>query len=141
MREMGAAADVPIEPRSQTALLDACVGTAGVIGGGVPGAGGFDAVWLLACAPAGCAPEELPAARVERVWGTHRVALDGADGEGKEEGKAKEGEKEGEGEEHKAGGGVSPLLAEESVEGGLRVETVEGVRGLKEVLAELAAEA
>lgn len=37
MREMGDKAGAPIEPREQTALLDACVSVAGVIGGGVPG--------------------------------------------------------------------------------------------------------
>jgi len=48
IREMGEAADVPIEPPSQTKLLDylsdECLG---VIGGVVPGAGGYDAVALL----------------------------------------------------------------------------------------------
>jgi phosphomevalonate kinase len=37
MREMGDLSEVPIEPKEQTALLDACVSQAGVIGGGVPG--------------------------------------------------------------------------------------------------------
>lgn len=37
MREMGNLSGVPIEPVEQTALLDACVSQAGVIGGGVPG--------------------------------------------------------------------------------------------------------
>lgn len=37
MREMSAAAGVPIEPPEQTELLDACTSGAGVIGGGVPG--------------------------------------------------------------------------------------------------------
>jgi phosphomevalonate kinase len=37
MREMGDLSQVPIEPKEQTALLDACVSQAGVIGGGVPG--------------------------------------------------------------------------------------------------------
>lgn len=37
MCEMGNLSGVPIEPQEQTALLDACVSQAGVIGGGVPG--------------------------------------------------------------------------------------------------------
>lgn len=37
MREMGGLSGVPIEPKEQTALLDACVSQAGVIAGGVPG--------------------------------------------------------------------------------------------------------
>ncbi|KAI9066605.1 Phosphomevalonate kinase [Trametes sanguinea] len=104
MRTMGELADVPIEPPEQTALLDACISVAGVIGGGVPGAGGYDAIWLLVCDPVGCPPEELPASRVERVWSTYS-ALD-----------------------------VSPLLAAESAAKGVRLETLEEVRGLREIV-------
>jgi phosphomevalonate kinase len=47
IREMGTKSGVPIEPESQTELLDALTGLEGVVGGVVPGAGGFDAVVLL----------------------------------------------------------------------------------------------
>lgn len=47
IREMSAKAEVPIEPNVQTDLLDACCQINGVIGGVVPGAGGFDAIALL----------------------------------------------------------------------------------------------
>ncbi|CAN6486614.1 unnamed protein product [Victoria cruziana] len=47
MREMGKAACVPIEPESQTKLLDATMGMEGVLLAGVPGAGGFDAVFAI----------------------------------------------------------------------------------------------
>ncbi|KAI9800308.1 MAG: phosphomevalonate kinase [Piccolia ochrophora] len=47
IQRMSLASDVPIEPPSQTKLLDACSGLPGVIGGLVPGAGGYDAVVLL----------------------------------------------------------------------------------------------
>jgi len=47
IRNMGTASDVPIEPPAQTRLLDACTELAGVVGGVVPGAGGYDAVALL----------------------------------------------------------------------------------------------
>ena len=47
IREMSEKARVPIEPRAQTMLIDACSGLSGVIGGVVPGAGGFDAIALL----------------------------------------------------------------------------------------------
>ncbi|KAK5148295.1 hypothetical protein LTR04_000675 [Oleoguttula sp. CCFEE 6159] len=47
IREMSELSGVPIEPASQTKLLDACSEVPGVIGGVVPGAGGFDAVALL----------------------------------------------------------------------------------------------
>ena len=38
---------VPIEPPSQTRLIDACEKLPGVVGGVVPGAGGYDAITLL----------------------------------------------------------------------------------------------
>ncbi|XP_050237855.1 phosphomevalonate kinase, peroxisomal [Mercurialis annua] len=47
MRYMGEAAGVPIEPESQTQLLDATMEMEGVVMGGVPGAGGFDAVFAI----------------------------------------------------------------------------------------------
>ncbi|KAK7282588.1 hypothetical protein RIF29_11495 [Crotalaria pallida] len=47
MRLMGEAAGVPIEPESQTHLLDATMNLEGVLLAGVPGAGGFDAVFAV----------------------------------------------------------------------------------------------
>ncbi|TIA61356.1 ERG8, Phosphomevalonate kinase [Aureobasidium pullulans] len=47
IREMSEQSGVPIEPPAQTGLLDACSKVDGVIGGVVPGAGGYDAVALL----------------------------------------------------------------------------------------------
>lgn len=47
IRKMGELSDVPIEPESQTKLLDAITKVDGVYGGVVPGAGGFDALALL----------------------------------------------------------------------------------------------
>ncbi|KAI1011414.1 hypothetical protein LB504_002583 [Fusarium proliferatum] len=47
IRQMGSASDVPIEPESQTELLDALSTFEGVYGGVVPGAGGYDALALL----------------------------------------------------------------------------------------------
>lgn len=47
IREMSTKAGVPIEPKVQTELLDACSQISGVVGGVVPGAGGFDAIALL----------------------------------------------------------------------------------------------
>lgn len=46
-KRMGAESGVPVEPDSQTELLDALGGVDGVYGGVVPGAGGFDAVAVL----------------------------------------------------------------------------------------------
>ena len=47
LRGMSKETGVPIEPPVQTALLDACSQLPGVIGGVVPGAGGYDAIALL----------------------------------------------------------------------------------------------
>lgn len=47
IRDMGSKSGVPIEPPAQTELLDALTKLDGVIGGVVPGAGGYDAVVLL----------------------------------------------------------------------------------------------
>ena len=47
VREMSDKSQVPIEPKVQTELLDACAAVSGVIGGVVPGAGGYDAIALL----------------------------------------------------------------------------------------------
>lgn len=47
IRKMSVASNVPIEPPQQTRLLDYCSTLDGVIGGVVPGAGGFDAIVLL----------------------------------------------------------------------------------------------
>ncbi|XP_024377116.1 phosphomevalonate kinase, peroxisomal [Physcomitrium patens] len=47
LRHVGEAAGVPIEPPSQTALLDATMEMDGVLLAGVPGAGGFDAVFAI----------------------------------------------------------------------------------------------
>ncbi|KPV74363.1 uncharacterized protein RHOBADRAFT_48606 [Rhodotorula graminis WP1] len=51
IRYMGSASGVPIEPPEQTRLLDACSALPGVVGAGVPGAGGYDAIWVLCLAP------------------------------------------------------------------------------------------
>lgn len=47
VKRMGQASGVPIEPDSQTLLIDALGEVEGVYGGVVPGAGGFDAVAVL----------------------------------------------------------------------------------------------
>ncbi|CAL1707563.1 unnamed protein product [Somion occarium] len=104
MREMGNLSGVPIEPPEQTELLDACTSVAGVIGGGVPGAGGYDAIWLLVFDPADCPIEELPSTRVQGVWSSWK-GLD-----------------------------VSPLLASESKEKGARVEDLNAIPGLQDAV-------
>ncbi|BBH09506.1 GHMP kinase family protein, partial [Prunus dulcis] len=53
MHQMGEAAGVPIEPESQTSLLDATMNMEGVLLAGVPGAGGFDAVFAVTLGDSG----------------------------------------------------------------------------------------
>lgn len=47
IRQMSEASQVPIEPPQQTKLLDYCSKLDGVVGGVVPGAGGYDAIVLF----------------------------------------------------------------------------------------------
>ncbi|CDS10713.1 hypothetical protein LRAMOSA11199 [Lichtheimia ramosa] len=47
LQEMGSLSDVPIEPKEQTRLLDACMDIEGVVMAGVPGAGGYDAIFCI----------------------------------------------------------------------------------------------
>jgi phosphomevalonate kinase len=47
IRSMTSKTNVPIEPKVQTELLDAISGVDGVVGGVVPGAGGYDALAVL----------------------------------------------------------------------------------------------
>jgi len=104
MKEMGNHSGVPIEPDEQTRFLDVCVAQAGVIGGGVPGAGGYDAIWLLICDPESSKHEPTPLERIEHVWGIYKEL------------------------------NVSPLSSTESFARGIRFEQVHDVPGLREVL-------
>ncbi|KAF9347280.1 phosphomevalonate kinase [Mortierella sp. AD094] len=47
LREMSRLSSVPVEPEEQTRLLDACLAVPGVLMAGVPGAGGFDAIFCI----------------------------------------------------------------------------------------------
>lgn len=48
MRELGVRAEAPVEPLEMTNLVSASVDAApGILGGGVPGAGGYDAIYIL----------------------------------------------------------------------------------------------
>lgn len=72
IREMSAKAEVPIEPRVQTDLLDACCRIGGVVGGVVPGAGGFDAIALLV--------EETAVPALQRFLDTYQAIGNEGDG-------------------------------------------------------------
>lgn len=71
----------------------------------VRAAGGYDALWLLVLDPEVSAPEDRPLNRVERIWTSWKKL------------------------------NVSPLLASESLEKGLRVERLDDVPGLSQALA------
>ncbi|GJJ77801.1 phosphomevalonate kinase [Entomortierella parvispora] len=47
LREMSELSEVPVEPKEQSRLLDACLEIPGVLMAGVPGAGGFDAIFCI----------------------------------------------------------------------------------------------
>lgn len=70
MREMGTLAGVPIEPSEQTSLLNTCISQPGVIAGGVPGAGGYDAVWLLVFQPPSHPTTVVD--KIENVWANYK---------------------------------------------------------------------
>ncbi|WWD20903.1 phosphomevalonate kinase [Kwoniella shandongensis] len=97
LREMSELSGVPIEPPEQTRLLDASSDVPGVLGGGVPGAGGYDAIFLLTID----SPDVISA--VDDLWSSWTEMS------------------------------VCPLLAKQS-DGGLRIESLEDVKGLKEAL-------
>lgn len=65
MRQMGEAAGVPIEPESQTQLLDATMNMEGVLLAGVPGAGGFDAIFAVTLGDSG--------SNVTKMWSSVNV--------------------------------------------------------------------
>ncbi|KAF5938793.1 hypothetical protein HYC85_023052 [Camellia sinensis] len=65
MRLMGEAAGIPIEPESQTELLDATMNMEGVLLAGVPGAGGFDAVFAVTLGNS--------SSNVTKAWGSLNV--------------------------------------------------------------------
>ncbi|KAI4370777.1 hypothetical protein MLD38_019087 [Melastoma candidum] len=65
LRAMGVAAGIPIEPEAQTELLDATMDIEGVLLAGVPGAGGFDAVFAVTLGDA--------TSNLTKAWSSHRV--------------------------------------------------------------------
>ncbi|KAK9699010.1 hypothetical protein RND81_08G147200 [Saponaria officinalis] len=66
MRHMGEAAGVPIEPDTQTRLLDATMDMEGVLLAGIPGAGGFDAIFAITLG-------DTSSSKVATSWSSHNV--------------------------------------------------------------------
>lgn len=84
LKEMGVAAGVEIEPDEQTTVLDETLMMPGVVSCGVPGAGGYDALFAIIeddlCGETGNTKEMA----IERLWkerGVTRLAVS-ADGQG-----------------------------------------------------------
>lgn len=66
-RELSAAA-APIEPPEQTALLDALQAIPGVVMAGVPGAGGYDAVFVVYVDPSPSGPLPAPLTQIQACF-------------------------------------------------------------------------
>eukprot|EP01018_Ginkgo_biloba_P035942 Gb_31212 [translate_table: standard] len=66
LREIGETAGVPIEPEPQTQLLDVTMNMEGVLLAGVPGAGGFDAIFAITLG-------NSARARVAHEWSSNGV--------------------------------------------------------------------
>jgi len=60
-RKIGELAGVPLEPPGQTRLADATTNTIGCLFAGVPGAGGYDAIFAIVLSP-------TAVKRVEELW-------------------------------------------------------------------------
>lgn len=66
LKQMGDSANVPIEPDEQTRLLDATAEQKGVVFSGVPGAGGFDAIFAIVLSDP--SNGQSPVTKVEELW-------------------------------------------------------------------------
>ncbi|KAI8854932.1 hypothetical protein BC829DRAFT_378842 [Chytridium lagenaria] len=64
LRDMSTKANTPVEPIEQTTLLDACTAIPGVIMAGVPGAGGYDAIFVIYIDHNNVSPRS----QIEQVW-------------------------------------------------------------------------
>lgn len=67
-------------------------------------AGGYDAIWVLVCDPESCNPDQSPLERVEHIWNNYKDS------------------------------NVSPLSSKESLAKGIRLESVDDIPGLKNLL-------
>ncbi|ORX47469.1 Phosphomevalonate kinase [Hesseltinella vesiculosa] len=61
LQKMSTLTDVPIEPSEQTELLDRCMAVPGTLMAGVPGAGGYDAIFCVVLS-------DQAKERVQQVW-------------------------------------------------------------------------
>ena len=80
LRAMGEASKVPVEPESQTKLLDSLMtqddhGTPGVLMAGVPGAGGYDAVFAVILDPDNLGQENPATNHVLNMWANAQATV------------------------------------------------------------------
>jgi len=76
LKAMGEAANVPIEPDEQTALADATMDLEGVVAAGVPGAGGFDALFCLYVKGKETEKSDMVRDNVAKLWGNWKGGED-----------------------------------------------------------------
>lgn len=137
MRELGRQAGVPVEPNEMGNVIRATIdGAPGVIGGGVPGAGGFDALYLLYLDPPSDASTSTTTTRsqIESVWSTWDALsigplLSSAGGAAGVTSSALQ-----------AQSAIStglPTLPASSTKGGLMIHTAGSIPGLNEAIARI----
>jgi phosphomevalonate kinase len=69
MRELGRQGGVPVEPNEMGNVIRATIdGAAGVVGGGVPGAGGYDALYILYLDPSDASSPSTVRNDIGAVW-------------------------------------------------------------------------
>ncbi|EPQ28965.1 uncharacterized protein PFL1_03255 [Pseudozyma flocculosa PF-1] len=138
MRELGTRSGAPVEPVEMGRLIHRVAeNVRGIVGGGVPGAGGYDALYLLYLVPlrttVGEGEFEGPRDTRSEIQAFWQMAQREQDLVDEEESTAK-------------GAGVmlnvGPLLSragqargQDEGLGGFRIEDVDGVRGLKQAIA------
>jgi phosphomevalonate kinase len=79
LKDMGRFSGVEIEPESQSNLLDACMRIPGVLFAGVPGAGGFDAIFLITLNSGAIEGEDSVLSRLEQLWKSQNLNVTALD--------------------------------------------------------------
>ena len=139
MRELGVRAEAPVEPPVMTQLVSASVDAApGILGGGVPGAGGYDAIYVLWL---GLDNESgQPPAGLLDMWSTWPGLSVGAlTCEAAESVPLAAADRSGDGAGAPSGRGLDRALERvtemlRSARGGVRIEDAPKVRGLDRLL-------
>jgi phosphomevalonate kinase len=137
MRELGRQAGVPVEPDEMGNVIRATIdGATGVPGGGVPGAGGFDALYLLYLDPSDASSPSTTRSDIEAVW-TKWDALSVGPLLSSAGGAAGVASSAQQAQSALLAQGL-PTLSPSSIEGGFKIHVGEPVRGLSEAIARVA---